>query len=94
MDISRRWSEAQAPETSRQGVAPRMGRRTKNSCVPAGTRKIYCVCPGGYASLHHRLHSAAPTGARNNFTEFASGISGSGAPRVFPSPVRFVVACQ
>jgi hypothetical protein len=41
MDISRRWSEAQAPETSRQGVAPRMGHRTKNSCVPAGTRKIF-----------------------------------------------------
>jgi hypothetical protein len=44
------------------------------SCVPAGTRKIYYACPGGYASLHRRLHSTAPTGACNNFTEFASKI--------------------
>ena len=36
MDISRRWSEAQAPEPSRQGVAPRMGRKTRADMLIRG----------------------------------------------------------
>jgi hypothetical protein len=70
MDISRRRSVAQAPEARSQRVAPRMGRRTKANMlirgIPAslpGREKCFMTCSGGYASLHHRLHSAAPTGA-------------------------------
>src|SRR5262245_59538840 len=32
------------------------------SGVPAGTRKSSMTCTGGFASLHHRLISAAPPG--------------------------------
>src|SRR4029079_18006976 len=63
----------------------------RSSCVPAGTRKIYYACPGGCASLHHRLHSAAPTGARNNFTEFASRIIKGARPSRLSAWVKFLL---
>jgi hypothetical protein len=64
MDISRRRSVAQAPE------ARSLWRKTWADIlirgVPAslpGREKSFMTCPGGYASLHHRLISTAPTGA-------------------------------
>jgi hypothetical protein len=80
VEISRWWSEAQPPEARRERVALK-GRRTKadlpiraNPASLPGREQYSMTCPGGFASLHHRLISVAPTGARNEFAEFATSI--------------------
>ncbi len=44
------------------GSVPEMSRALKGRRIPASLRdaKISLICSGGYAALHHRLHSAAP----------------------------------
>src|SRR5262245_12704570 len=46
-----------------------------------GREISFITCPGGCASLHHRLSSVAPTGAGNKLREFASGIAWNRAPK-------------
>ena len=70
MDISRWWSGAKPPELDKNGFASRQGRRTgMRSIANPGPASFQGACScwgvsGGYASLHHRLMSAAPPAQR------------------------------
>src|SRR5262245_13747422 len=44
------------------GAGPKQFANQIESGVPAGTQKSSMTCTGGFASLHHRLISAAPPG--------------------------------
>jgi hypothetical protein len=69
LEISRWWSEAKPPVLIKRVSASRQGRW--NPAPLQGASHSRHV-PGGFASLHHRLISAAPAGA----VKFASSIPG------------------
>ena len=85
-DISRSRSEAQPPEMPRQHARPEMAPDRDRSCcefwsgVPAGTRTIFFDLSRWLRFAPPPANFRCPSGARNDFVEFASSISSVGNP--------------